>query len=105
MTALLRSVAGLIVWAIAFSALYALQGLACAGRWDDMQLAGVSLARLVLLAVYGGGIGLLALLCWRCRPRVSRPQLLDWLAFASAAAGLFSLVYTGLPVITVSICQ
>lgn len=105
MTALLRAAAGLIVWAIVFAALYALQGLACALGWDKWQVAGASLARLVLLAVYTGGIGVLALLCWRYRPRVSRRQFLDRLAFAGAAAGLFSLIYTGLPVIAASICQ
>jgi len=105
MTALLRAAAGLIMWAIIFAALYALQGLACALGWDQRLIAGASLARLVLLAVYTSGIGVLALLCWRYRPRVSRRQFLDRLAFAGAAAGLFSLIYTGLPVVAASICQ
>lgn len=105
MTALLRATAGLILWAIAFSALYAVQGLACALGWDEKQIAGTSLARLVLLTIYAGGVGALARLSWTYRPRTARPELLDWLAFVSAASGLFAVIYTGLPIITTSICR
>lgn len=104
MTALLRSVAGLILWAVAFSVIYGLQGLSCALGWDSLGPAGLSAARIILIATYAGFIGLLAWLCWRLRPSTSPRNFLGSLAFASAVIGLISTIYTGLPVLALSIC-
>lgn len=105
MMALLRCVAGLVGWAIAFSMLYGLHGLSCALSWHELQVVGVSIARLLLLLTYFSWIGGLAWLSWSLRPMASRPGLLSWLAFASAIAGLVSTVYTGLPVLVTGLCH
>ncbi|MCW2370235.1 hypothetical protein [Sphingobium sp. B11D3D] len=104
MTALFRAMAGLIAWAMAFALLYAVQGLSCAWGWDDAGLASVSAARVVLVVIYLVSVGAAAWLCWVFRPRSSRMDLLAWLAFASAVTGLVSILYTGIPVLTATIC-
>lgn len=104
MTALLRAVSGLILWAIAFSMLYALQGLACALGWDSVRFAGISAARLALVLVYAGWTAILTWLCWYLFPRPGRHDFLARLAFACAIVGLVSAVYTGLPVIAATLC-
>ncbi|MCW2365720.1 hypothetical protein M2341_001167 [Sphingobium sp. B7D2B] len=109
MTALFRAMAGLIAWAAAFALLYAVQGLACAWGWDDAGLASVSAARVVLVVIYLVSVGAAAWLCWVFRPQPVRPEssrmdLLAWLAFASAVTGLVSILYTGIPVLTATIC-
>ncbi len=104
MTGLLRASAGLIIWAIAFTALYGLQGLSCAFGWDAWSLGGVSFARLLLLLVYVGSGVLLAFLCWAFRPRAADTDFTDRLAFTGAIAGFFSLAYTGIPVVAASVC-
>lgn len=104
MIALLRAVAGLIGWAAAFSMLYAVQGLACALGWDEAPVAGISVARMVLILVYVGWVGLLGWLCWYLRPQGDRRDLLAWLALASAVIGLASTLYTGMPVLATRTC-
>ncbi len=105
MTGLLRASAGLIIWAVAFSALYGLQGLGCAFGWDASSIGSLSLARLVLVLVYVGSGVLLAYLCWALRPRKTDTDFTSRLAFAGAVAGFFSLAYTGMPVVAASVCR
>ena len=58
MIPLLRACAGLIGWAIAFSALYALQGAACASGWQSVAgVGGISVARLLLILAHFGKEG------------------------------------------------
>lgn len=104
MTALLRSVAGLILWAVAFSAIYGLQGLSCAFGWDAIELAGSSVARIILIATYAVSVAVIAWLCWRLRPGSNTMSFLGTLAFASAIIGLISTIYTGMPVLALTIC-
>ncbi|TKD51602.1 hypothetical protein [Sphingomonas baiyangensis] len=105
MTPLLRSVSGLILWAVAFSAIYAIQGLSCALGWDAIGLGGPSLARSILIATYIVSVTILAWLCWRLRPSSGTRDFLAILAFASSVIGLLSTIYTGLPVFWLSICS
>lgn len=104
MIALLRAVSGLILWAIGFAMLYAVQGLSCALDWDAAQVAGISTARLVLIAIYLFWLAALAWLCWRLRPQSGRTDLLEWLGLTCAVIGLFSMLYTGLPVVATTTC-
>lgn len=104
MIALLRAVAGLIGWAVGFSTLYAVQGLSCALGWDEAPIIGISVARLILILVYVGWVGLLAWLCWYLRPQGDRPDLLARLATAGAVIGLVSMLYTGMPVLAARTC-
>jgi len=101
---LLRSVAGLIGWAIGFATLYALQGLSCAYGWDVPIVADISAARLVLIAFYLMCLTALGWLCWTEYPQRDRSALLPWLGFASAVIGLVSMAYTGMPVVAATIC-
>ncbi len=105
MTALLRAVSGLIVWAMAFSSLYALQGLACALGWDRVAFAGVSVVRLGLVVLYTGWTSALLWLCWHLYPQNSHRDFLSQLAFSCAIIGLCSTIYTGLPVLTTTLCS
>lgn len=105
MIALLRAVAGLIGWAVAFSALYALQGASCALGWNDVQPLGISAARIVLIGAYALCIGALAWLCWQLRSQSGSTDFLARLAFVSAIIGLCSTIYTGMPVLTTTLCN
>jgi len=60
--------------------------------------------RVVLVVIYLVSVGAAAWLCWVFRPRSGRMDLLAWLAFASAVTGLVSILYTGIPVLTATIC-
>lgn len=104
MMALLRSVAGLIGWGLAFSMLYGLHGLSCALGWHEVQVGGLSVARLILLLTYFGWIAALGWLCLKVKPVAAKPDLLSWLSFASAIAGLVSTIYTGFPVLAAGLC-
>lgn len=105
MTALLRAISGLILWAMAFSSLYALQGLACAQGWDNVAYAGVSAARLGLVLLYAGWTGASLWLCWHSYPRAAHRDFLARLAFACAVIGLLSTIYTGAPVVATTVCS
>lgn len=105
MIALLRAVSGLILWAIAFSSLYALQGLACALGWDGVGFAGVSAARLALVLLYAGWTSALLWLCWYLYPQKTHRDFLSHLAFACAIIGLLSTLYTGAPVVVTTTCS
>lgn len=104
MIALLRAVGGLIAWAVAFTMLYAVQGLSCALGWDGVQALGISAARLLLVATYIGWLAALAWLCWYLRPRPGRAELLQRLGLICAVIGLVSTLYTGFPVLATTVC-
>lgn len=104
MIALLRAVSGLLAWAIAFSMLYAAQGLSCALNWDEVPVIGISAARIVLIAIYICWLVTLAWLCWYLRPRSGGADLLTWLGLTCAIIGLVSTMYTGLPVLATTTC-
>lgn len=97
MSGLLRACAGLIVWAVVFGALYAIEGIGCAGGWNPVTL------RTLLIAVWLVGLGGLAWLSWRWWPR-SGDALIDWIAGVVAIVGLVSTLWTGIPVATLSVC-
>ena len=106
MTALLRAISGLILWAIAFSSLYALQALSCAAGWGDVELfAGISTARIALTLLYVGWTACLLWLCTYLRTRSAQPDFLARLAFGCAIIGLVSVVFTGMPVLTATPCS
>ncbi|WP_431470826.1 hypothetical protein [Sphingosinithalassobacter sp. LHW66-3] len=102
MIALLRAVSGLIVWAVAFSALYGLQGLVCAAGWQATRLGPLSLGRAMLVLLWLGFLALLAWMSWRFA-HGSR-DFLGLLAIGLALVGLVATAYTGAPVLAGSIC-
>lgn len=107
MTALLRIIAGLGFWAIGFSLLYAVHGLACARGWSAIALGPLDLQRVLLAALWiAACLGLL----WWVRamsraPRDAERPLLGWLARASAITGLVSMLLTGVPVLLLRQCD
>ncbi len=105
MIALLRAVAGLIVWAVAFSAIYGLQGLVCALGWQAVSLGPVSLGRLLLIVLWLGFVALLGWMSWRFRQDWQEGSFLGRMAFAMAVVGLVSTAFTGAPVVSTSVCH
>ncbi|OWK30457.1 hypothetical protein [Sphingomonas dokdonensis] len=105
MIALLRAVAGLIVWAVAFSAIYGAQGLVCARGWQDVAIGPVGLGRALLIALWLAFCAVLGRMTWRLRCAWHGGVFLDRLAAASAVVGLISTVYTGLPVVATAVCR
>lgn len=104
MIALVRAVAGLIGWAIAFSLLYGLQGLVCSPR-----LAGVAAAlpyngRELLTAAWLLFLAVLAWASWVLWHRNRGEIMLGWLAPILALTGLGATFYTGFPVLFATTC-
>lgn len=104
MIAFLRSMTGLIGWAIAFSLIYGLQGLVCSPRLaslvGNLPLEG----REVLIAAWLLSIAVLAWATWVLYHRNRRDTLLDWLAPVLAITGLAATAYTGFPVVFATTC-
>lgn len=97
MTLLLRACSGLIVWAVLFSLLYAIEGVGCAQGWDATAL------RSVLVAIWLIGIAGLIALVIRARRHRDR-DLMARLSFRVALSGLVATIITGVPVATLSLC-
>lgn len=99
MTSMLRALSGLIVWAISFSVIYALQGFACSARFAPLSGRGMLIAAWLLsLAVLGW-------LFLMLRRSASRGAIIDWLAPALALIGLISTIFTGFPVLFTTLCN
>jgi hypothetical protein len=104
---ILGLVAGFAIWSLVFVVLYGAHGLAC-GRDGEVAIpAGLTRAALILL--YFAGLGAqAALVFWfRARLRTAGGAPLRFLRRASfllAAGALVATAWTGLPVLTTSIC-
>lgn len=99
---LIRFMAGLLLWAVLFSVIYALHGAGCAWGWPARQTPLGSLHPLLMRLVWLAGLGLhLALMRLPSRhhgPRGNRLiRLGDWI-------GLTASVVTLLPLMTSSTC-
>lgn len=97
MTALLRACTGLIVWAVVFSLLYAVEGMGCANGWD------ASMLRAVLVAIWLASVAILIAITIQTR-RTRDRDLMSRIAFWGAITGLVATVVTGMPVATLSLC-
>lgn len=102
MRMLARISAGLLLWAFAFSLLYALQGAGCAYGWQEIQLAGASLLRwmLVLTWLLLVAVGLALL-------RLTRSASSDFerrVTLATTLTGAGAILITGSPVALTSAC-
>jgi hypothetical protein len=103
-TALLRGMAGLLLWGAAFVTLYALSGLGCALGWDRQSLGGFGLFKIVLVGAWAAFIMahlalLAALLSRRLRASDSFWRQLERTV---AVVGLAATVWTIVPAGTVS---
>ena len=99
---LLRSSAGLLLWALGFSVLYSLHGLGCESGWNEMPMPGGTLFGWVLVPTWAllclGGAGIVRW-AWAAPSGFARR-----LRLASALAGLAGTVITGAPVVLTSAC-
>lgn len=96
MTGLLRACVGLIVWAVAFSWLYAVEGAGCALGWDRAAL------RVALVASWVAAMAVIAAIGWRWRGRSE--GWIDRLALGGIVVGLVATLWTGMPVAVASLC-
>nr|WP_314073389.1 hypothetical protein [uncultured Roseococcus sp.] len=99
---LARASAGLGLWAFGFSLLYALHGIGCASGWNEVQMAGVTLFRWVLVSSW-------ILLCLGAAAVVrwawTAPSGFErGLGLASALVGLAAMFVTGAPVVLTAAC-
>ena len=102
MSFLLRIGAGLLLWAVSFSTLYALQGISCALGWDMIALPAGSLSRWLLTIVW---LIFLALSGWLIRRAMGVQKGLERkLALSSAIIGFAAILITGSPVLLTSTC-
>lgn len=102
MRLLLRSSAGLMLWAASFATLYALQGMSCALGWNHIPMPVGTLAGWVLVtawSVFGAG-AVLAIRWARQLPSGMERRL----AIASATIGFVAILVTGVPVLFTSTC-
>ena len=99
---LLRISAGLLLWAVSFSLLYALQGMSCAMGWDRITLPMGNLSRWVLTIIW---LILLTFSAWLIHRAMGATKGLERkLALSSAITGFVAILITGSPVLITSTC-
>lgn len=104
MIALIRMIAGLLVWAAAFCLLYGLHGIGCARGWDAISAGPASLHRTVLTGAWLACLIAGGLLLIHLRRARHAPGLLDRTAVHVALTGLAATAVTGLPILTLPAC-
>lgn len=109
MIAFIRMSAGLALWAVIFSLLYALHGVGCEVGWATTRVLGMSLHRLVLLAAWiaGSGAALLLALAFQRLPASTDAEggaVVTRVSRISAWVGLAATLAGGLPVLLVPAC-
>lgn len=100
MTNVLRIALPFTLWIIGFSAVYALQGLACSRHWPAGLDGRSALIAAAALFVVAQGLVLAAVLS---RPATSR--FAQRTATILAAAALAAAVWTSLPVLMLTVCD
>ncbi|TDR89610.1 hypothetical protein [Enterovirga rhinocerotis] len=106
MALVMRSLAGLTLWAAGFSLLYGLHGLGCGLGWTREILGPLTVLNGALIALWLILLGLalwLALSSHRARPD-SDPRGLARLALVGTWAGFVGLLLTGAPVLLPAHC-
>jgi hypothetical protein len=86
---------GVMVWALHFTAIYGITGLACARGWHSLVLPSIAVAT-ALAAIASIAIVAAAL------PR--RAQFEYWMSACLAALALLAIVWEAIPVFLVPIC-
>lgn len=99
MIEILRLSLPISVWLMGFSAVYALQGVSCSRHWPaDVE------ARPVLLAAWTVAVVLQVLSLMAVHYAPSKSRFVQTAAMAIAAASLVAVIWTLMPVLTVSAC-
>lgn len=102
MKLLARASAGLWLWALGFSLLYALHGIGCARGWHRMPLLGGTMFGWATIGLWLALAAMSAAPIWwasRAPPGLERR-----LALSSAVTGFVGILVTGSPVIATSAC-
>ena len=87
--------AGVIIWALHFTAIYGLTALACARGWEALVPPAIAVATAV--AVLASAAVIVA--GWR-----RRDVFEHWLSATIAGFGLIAIVYEAIPVLVVPVC-
>jgi hypothetical protein len=101
--------AGFVIWASAFTLLYAALSLGCAFGWQNDAIGGVTPLRLTLLAIWLVHLAALAgLLIYSVRLRsdadARTSRFLRQAAIGSAAAAIAATVWTGVVILVATPC-
>lgn len=100
---LARVLAGPVLWAGLFSAVYALHGAGCHLGWTSVPIGPTDLHHTAMWLVWGGGLvlhlGLVVLM-----PRGMAPTRSRWIVVAGTWIGLVASAFTLMPVVATSTC-
>jgi hypothetical protein len=107
MTEIVRILIGPLAWLGAFSAVYALHGVACAFGWGGVDLWGQSLLRVALSAAWAAAILVLGVILvgLHSRRMGSRSRFVRGVSTMTGWVGLVATVWTLFPVVVASSCQ
>ena len=102
---------GFVLWAAAFSALYAMQGAGCELGWHHQFIGPLSLLRILLILICLSHLVILAWVYWRCRGGLAdtasdaMPEAFLWrAASALTVTSAMAIVWIGLALLVPSIC-
>lgn len=98
---ILRISLPITVWLIAFSGLYGLHGVICAGAWADPALGRTALIAAASVAV---AVQILALLALRSRRFGGDTAFTRRIGLALASVALVATAWTALPIALLPIC-
>lgn len=96
-----RVLLGPSIWALTFSAVYGAHGTGCAAGWSAIEVAGVSLHRLIMVLIWSAGLGAGVFYLIYLPKRRDR---LHRLPVVGAVIGLVSTAFTLMPVLFTSSC-
>lgn len=102
MSMLARTSAGLVLWALGFSLLYALQGAGCAYGWEEVALLGTSMLRAILVGTWLLLVG--ACLAMLRLARSASCGFEKRVTLATTTAGAVAMLVTGSPAALTAAC-
>lgn len=97
----LRALLGPMLWALAFSVVYAAHGIGCARNWPAWQTRLGDMHQMVLIGLWGIAVVLASVILWRA-PRGA--ALDDKIARAGGWIGLVATALTLFPVLGLTTC-
>lgn len=98
---------GFVIWASAFTLLYAALSVGCAFGWQARLVGEISLSRILLLLIWSVHLAALVGLlihCVRLPQGEGTPGFIRKVAIGSTAAALVATVWTGAAIPAVSQC-
>jgi hypothetical protein len=111
--AVLASVLGLVVWALHFALVYAVNALACERDWAGWRPFGLPWVPVAILVLTIGALAALGLLLRAARGRLAgswieggeaEPGFTAWLAAAAAGYSALAVLFQAMPALLVPAC-